>query len=102
MVGEFGLQGYGLSNKSSFSGSAVGSELLASCGGSKTRMTVTSAPKNRAAVKSSKSDESETVRVGVLGASGYTGSEVLWLSLELRFEVGVYWSDLCLKLYCAL
>jgi hypothetical protein len=77
----FCVQGYGVSSKSSFSGSGVGSEVLVGCGGARTRMTVTSAPKNRAAVKASKSDESETVRVGVLGASGYTGSEVL----ELHF-----------------
>ena len=43
-------------------------------------MTVTSAPLNREAVKFSKTDHSETVRVGVLGASGYTGSEVLKLN----------------------
>ena len=71
------LQGYGISSKCSFSGSGVGSELLVGCRGSRTGMTVTSAPKSREAVKSSKGDESETVRVGVLGASGYTGSEVM-------------------------
>lgn len=54
----------------------MGSELLVVNRGARTRMAVTSAPKNREITKSSDFDQSETVRVGVLGASGYTGSEV--------------------------
>ncbi|KAG0608608.1 hypothetical protein M758_8G119000 [Ceratodon purpureus] len=88
------LQGCEVSNKSSLSGSAVGGEFGASCGGSRTRMTVTSAPKNRAAVKSSKGDESETLRVGVLGASGYTGSEIIrLLATHPVFKVTVMTAD---------
>ena len=44
-------------------------------------MTLTSAPGVREIVKSSKSDSNPTVRVGVLGASGYTGSEVIGVSV---------------------
>lgn len=83
------MQGYGASNKSSFSGSAVGSELLVACRGSRTSMTVTSAPKTREEVKSSRGDERETVRVGVLGASGYTGSEVLGKLMNAVREIEV-------------
>lgn len=54
----------------------MGSELLVACRGARTSMSVAPASKNREVVKSSKGGQSETVRVGVLGASGYTGSEV--------------------------
>uniref|UniRef100_A0A7I4FUW3 Probable N-acetyl-gamma-glutamyl-phosphate reductase, chloroplastic n=1 Tax=Physcomitrium patens TaxID=3218 RepID=A0A7I4FUW3_PHYPA len=71
------IEDCGASTKSSFLGNAVGSELLVVNRGARTRMAVTSAPKNREITKSSDFDQSETVRVGVLGASGYTGSEDL-------------------------
>jgi len=45
-------------------------------------MTLTS---NLEAVKTSKGGQSPTVRVGVLGASGYTGSEVLKPKLSNGF-----------------
>ena len=65
--------------KSSMAGNALVSESLAGSKGHRISMTATSAPRNREAVKSSKGDQKEIIRVAVLGASGYTGSEV-WMS----------------------
>lgn len=65
--------------KSSMAGKAVVSESLAGSKGHRISMTATSAPRNREAVKFSEGDQKETIRVAVLGASGYTGSEV-WMS----------------------
>ncbi|XP_024364146.1 probable N-acetyl-gamma-glutamyl-phosphate reductase, chloroplastic [Physcomitrium patens] len=72
------VEGYGVPTKQ-FLRSAMGSELLVACRGARTSMSVAPASKNREVVKSSKGGQSETVRVGVLGASGYTGSEIIRL-----------------------
>ncbi|XP_024381902.1 probable N-acetyl-gamma-glutamyl-phosphate reductase, chloroplastic [Physcomitrium patens] len=88
------IEDCGASTKSSFLGNAVGSELLVVNRGARTRMAVTSAPKNREITKSSDFDQSETVRVGVLGASGYTGSEIIrLLATHPVFKVTVMTAD---------